>query len=171
MTEEKPAASAPVDDDVDYAGRPFGYLEPGSKTAMVCEQDASIREKISAQFKTNNFVVMEPPTFKEALQHMRYNTFDVIVLDEDFDAGTGGGNNFLNHITGLPMNIRRKTCVALLSSTLDTMDNMRAYNKSVNFIINKSGVDNAASILKRGIADNDEFYHEFKEAIRKSGKA
>ena len=69
------------------------------------------------------------------------------------------------------MNIRRKTCVVLLSSKYDTMDNMRAYNNSVNFIINKSDIGNAASILKSGIADSNEFYHEFKEAIRRSGRA
>jgi hypothetical protein len=50
------------------------------------------------------------------------------------------------------------------------MDNMRAYNKSVNLIINKKEIAEAALILKKEIAENSDFYYLFKENINKFGK-
>jgi len=50
------------------------------------------------------------------------------------------------------------------------LDNMRAYSKSVNLIINKKEITDAGIILKKEIASNKDFYFLFKTAIRKFGK-
>jgi len=68
------------------------------------------------------------------------------------------------------MPVRRQSFVVLISDIYPTMDNMRAYNKSVNLIINKKEVPEAEFILKKEIADNKDFYFLFKETIRKFGK-
>jgi len=47
---------------------------------------------------------------------------------------------------------------------------MRAYNKSVNLVINKKEIAEATIILKKEIAENTDFYYLFKESIRKFGK-
>ena len=155
---------------MDYSARPFGYLSPDKETAMVCHQDGFIRETISNALKELDYDLVEPVTFKEALRYMRFHIFDVIVLDENFDTDTWETNYVLNYIQELIMPIRRQTFVALISETYPTMDNMRAYNKSVNLIINKKEITETGLILRKEIAENNDFYFLFRENIRKFGK-
>jgi len=61
--------------------------------------------------------------------------------------------------------------VALVSERFRTMDNMAAFNKSVNIIISPKNLDDAGTILKRGISDNAAFYRIFKDTLTKAGKA
>ena len=170
MSEEKSTLDATGSEGIDYSGRPFGYLNPDNETAMICEQDPSIRDEISKALKTLNIDVVEPTTFKEALRYLRFHIFNVIVVDENFDTSVWEVNYVLNYIENSIMPVRRRTFVVLISETYPTMDNMHAYNKSVNLIINKKEIAEAALILKKEIAENSYFYYLFKENINKFGK-
>ena len=169
MSDEKIVVQ-PAQSEAEHAGRPFGYLDPESETAMICEQDPADREKISGELKKMGFVVVEPASFKEALKHMRFHIFDVIFVDENFDTGISQINNVLKYLEGLSMTVRRQTFTVLISAALDTLDNMMTYNKSVNLIINKKEIDGAGEILKRALTEHNTFYHVYKESLRKHGK-
>ena len=170
MSEEKSTLDSTGSSGIDYSGRPFGYFDPDSETAMICEQDTTIRHELSKALKTLHIDVVEPTTFKEALRYLRFHIFNVIVVDENFDTVVWEVNYVLKYIETLIMPVRRQTFVVLISETYPTMDNMRAYNKSVNLIINKKEIAEAALILKKEIADNSDFYYLFKENINKFGK-
>jgi hypothetical protein len=120
--------------------------------------------------KSLDFNVIEPVTFKEALKYLSFHTFNVIVVNENFDTGTDGVNRLLNHLEYLPMSIRRQVFVVLISSTFATMDYMHSLNKSVNLIINKDEISEMGLILKKEMEENEYFYHVFKEFNRKYGK-
>jgi hypoxanthine phosphoribosyltransferase len=169
MNEEK-SRPAPEAEAIDYSGRPFGYQDTNNETAMICEHDPVVRQKISSTLKSLDFNVVEPATFKEVLKYLNFHTFNVIVVDENFDTGTDGVNYLLNYLEQLSMSIRRQVFVVLISTTFATMDDMHAYNKSVNLIINKDEISELGLILKKEIAENDYFYHAFKEFYRKHGK-
>lgn len=168
MSDEKLTVT-PAESESDHTGRPFGYLEPGTETAMICEQDAALQDKISGELKKMGFATVEPSATRDALKYMRFHIFNIIVINEDFDTG-GKTNEVLRHLEGLSMAIRRQTFVVLISGTLDTMDNMQTYNKSVNLIINKKEIDDAGQILKRALTEHNTFYHVYKECLRKHGK-
>jgi hypothetical protein len=52
-----------------------------------------------------------------------------------------------------------------------TMDNMAAFSRSVNSVINLKNIDELGKIIKQGVADNKAFYHVFLETLQKMGKA
>ena len=171
MNEEKTTPeSAVAEEEIDYSGRPFGYKDSINETAMICEHDPVIRQKISNTLQTLNYNVIESTTFKEVLKYLTFHTFNVIVVNENFDIGTGGINNVLNHLEQLPMSTRRQIFVVLISATFATMDYMHSFNKSINLIINKDEISELALILKKEIEENEYFYHVFKEYHRKYGK-
>jgi CheY-like chemotaxis protein len=167
MTEEKSAK--PAQEGLDYSGRPFGYVAPESETVMICEQDPVIREKISNNLKKMGFEIVQPTTSKEALRYMRFHIFDIIFIDEDFDTGVWESNRILKFLEGLNMSIRREIFVVLVSTTLTTLDNMQAYNKSVNLIVNKREMGGIEQILRQSLVEYDDFYHTFKDKIHKFG--
>lgn len=170
MNEEKSTPDLAAAEEIDYSGRPFGYKDSINETAMICEHDPVIRQKISSTLKSLDYHVIEPATFKEVLKYLTFHTFNVIVVNENFDIGTGGINNVLNHLEQLPMSTRRQIFVVLISATFATMDYMHSFNKSVNLIINKDEITELALILKKEIEENEYFYHVFKEYYLKYGK-
>ena len=169
MNEEK-STPVSVAEEIDYSGRPFGYKDTINETAMICENDPVIRQKISSTLKSLDFNVIEPATFKEVLKYLNFHTFNVIVVNENFDTGAGKINNVLNYLEHLSMSTRRRIFAVLISTTFATMDYMHAFNKSVNLIINKDEITELGLILKKEIEENDYFYHAFKEFNRKYGK-
>jgi response regulator RpfG family c-di-GMP phosphodiesterase len=169
MNEEKSTPDS-VAEEIDYSGRPFGYKDAINETAMICENDSATRQKISSTLKSLDYNVIESATFKEVLKYLNFHTFNVIVVNENFDAGTQEMNNVLNYLEHLSMSTRRKIFVVLISTTFATMDYMHAYNKSVNLIINKDEINELGLILKKEMEENNYFYHTFKEFNRKYGK-
>ena len=97
MKEEKSTPDS-VAEEIDYSGRPFGYKDTNNETAMICENDPDIRQKISSALKSLDFNVIEAATFKEVLKYLNFHTFNVIVVNENFDTETEGINNVLNYL-------------------------------------------------------------------------
>jgi len=134
---------------------------------MVCVSDSVIREKISDALKTIDFNVIEPTKIKEALKNLNFHTFNLVAVDENFDAGHDGTNQILKYLESLSMAIRRKIFVVLISANLATMDYMYTLNKSVNLIVNKEDIAEIGLILKKEIEENEYFYHVFKKFYHK----
>ncbi len=153
----------------DASDRPFDFVEIGVGTALVCETDRAAREKISSALKGMGYQVTEPTSMKDAAKNMRFHTYDVVVLNENFDTANPDANAILSSLANLNSGARRQMFVALLSSRSRTMDNMTAFNKSVNVIINMKNIDDVGIILRRSFNDNAAFYHVFKEVLKKKG--
>jgi hypothetical protein len=71
----------------------------------------------------------------------------------------------------MPMATRRNIFVALISERFRTMDNMTAFQKSVNIIINTKNMEDFGKIFSRGVTDHEYFYRVFRESMKKMGRA
>jgi CheY-like chemotaxis protein len=171
MEEEKTLLKEVVSEGYDAADRPFDFVEEGGATALICESDPTLREKISDILKDFGYLITAATVAKDALKAMRFHVFDVVVLNELFDAADPQANGVLRYLEDMPMTTRRRFFVALVSSQFRTMDNMAAFNGSVNIIINLKNIDEMGKIIKQGVADNKAFYHVFQETLQKMGKA
>lgn len=148
----------------DAADKPFDFIEEEGKTALICESDALIREKMRPTLDILEYHVTEAPHSREALKKMRYHTYDLIVLNEYFDTQDPDANPVLIYLERLNMEIRRNIFLTLLSSRFRTMDHMTAFQRSVNMIMNTRNIDDFDKILQRGMADYGLFYKVFKES-------
>jgi DNA-binding NtrC family response regulator len=171
MEEEKTLLKEVASEGYDAADRPFDFVEEGGATALICESDPTVREKISGILKEFGYQITAAAVAKDALKAMRFHVFDVVVLNELFDAADPQANGVLCYLEDMPMTTRRRFFVALVSSQFRTMDNMAAFNGSVNIIINLKNIDEMGKIIKQGVADNKAFYHVFQETLQKMGKA
>jgi CheY-like chemotaxis protein len=170
MEEQKTLANEIASAGYDAADRPFDFVGEGSATALVCESDPVVREKIGSSLKELGYQITAAATAKEALKAMRFHVFDCIVVDELFETPDPQANTVLQYLEGMAMTTRRKMFVALLSSQFRTMDNMAAFNRSVNIVVNMKSIDDIGKIIKQGVADNKAFYHIFQETLQKMGK-
>jgi CheY-like chemotaxis protein len=168
MEEEQKSVNAAGTDTYDSSDRPFDFVEENAETALICESDPVLKEKISAALKTLGYQITEVATARDALKSMRFHVYDLVILNENFDS-TDQAGAVLNNLANLNMSTRRQIFVALISNQFRTSDNMAAFNKSVNLIINTANIDDIDAIIKRGVADNNAFYHVFKDTLKKKG--
>lgn len=170
MQDEKTLLNQVDESLYDAADKPFDFVEEEGETALICESDPSIREKISAAMKLLGYMITEATSAKDALKKMRFHTYEVVVLDERFDTITPDENDVLRYLESLSMATRRDIFVALITERFRSMDNMAAFNKSVNLVINTKNINDVATIMKRGVSENTAFYRVFKESMQKLGK-
>jgi predicted Zn finger-like uncharacterized protein len=172
---EPPAPASLVEDVAagayDAAERPFDFLEEGARTAIVCENDPEYQVKILDALQSLGFYITQAPSARDLLKRMRFHAFDLVVLNEHFDASDPDRNNVLQYLERMPMATRRDTFVVLITKRFRTMDNMAAFRKSVNLVVNVANLDALVRILKRGISDHQNFYRPFREGLVRIGRA
>lgn len=178
--EAAPAPAAPPDtadafndidsDTYDASEKPFDFVEEEGKTALVCDSDADIKKAVTEALELMDYHITYAENIRDALTKMRYHNYDMILLNETFDSPNPDENAVLVYLERQPMTVRRETFVALISSRYRTMDNMMAFNKSVNLILNTENIENCEKVLKRAIADNDLFYRVYRDAQKETGK-
>ncbi|MBN1613429.1 MAG: hypothetical protein JW950_03075 [Deltaproteobacteria bacterium] len=155
----------------DAADRPFDFVEMGSKTVLICEKDDALRQTIRDAMTSLDYQTTEVTSARDALKSMRFHVYDVIIVNDSFDRSNPGANDVLKYLENLNMATRRQIFVALLSDQYRTMDNMAAFNRSVNITINLKSLDEIGQIVTQGKADNDYFFHTFNETLKKVGRA
>jgi len=151
--------------------RPFDFLEEGAETALICEPDASANGKIHTALENLGYQVTTPKNARDVLKKMRFHVYDLVVINETFDARDPDQNNILRHLERMNMSMRRDMFVVLISDRFRTMDNMTAFNKSVNLIINSTNIDEIEKIIKKGITDHFGFYKIYRDSLLKAGRA
>lgn len=171
MEEQKTLLNEVELEEYDAGDKPFDFLEEGGETALVCESDPVVREKISDSLKNLGYQITAPEKAKDALKAMRFHLFDLVVVNERFDTTNPDTNDVLQYLENLNMTTRRRFFMALISEKYRTMDNMAAFNRSVNLVVNLKNIDDVGKIIKQGVADNRAFYHIFQETLVKMGKA
>ena len=155
----------------DAEEKPFDFVEEGAQTALLCEPDPDIRAKLRSALEDLGYHATEPKSPIDALKQMRFHVFDVVVLNEMFGTQNPDENNIHRYLDRLAMETRRNIFVALITDRFRSSDNMQAFNKSVNIIINLKNIDDFQKILKAAIADNVAFYRVFRDALIKTGRS
>lgn len=166
----QPAPMATEGDPGDAYGGAFDFIEEEGKTALLCLQDPEHWEQTAEVLDLMEFHATAAENATEALKKIQYHTYDLVVLDENFDTENPDANAILAHLSRLDMAVRRNIFVALISCRHKTLDAMATFHRSVNLVINTSHMGDIGRILERGIAENELFYQPFREALKNTGR-
>lgn len=161
-----PAGKSAGEEAYDAAEKPFDFIEEDALTALICEPDPAIRDKVSSVLELMEYHLTTVSSTREALKKMRYHNYNVVVVNESFDTSTPETNGVLPFLERLPMTTRRELFVCLITSRYRTMDHMLALNKSVNMILNVKNINDFGKILSTAITENDIFYRAYKETAK-----
>jgi predicted Zn finger-like uncharacterized protein len=153
------------------ADRPFDFIEEEGKTALICESDPRLRQAIRGGLESMEYQLTEADNARDALKRMRYHSYDILVVNDDFDTDNPETNGVLIYLERLSMSVRRGIYVIMVSSRHRTMDNMTAFLKSVNLIVNTNNIGDFGKILGRGLTEYLTFYRLFREKLKDTGRA
>jgi len=158
------------DENYDASEKPFDFLEEEGNTAMICEGNPAVIQKIREVLEVMEYHVTVAETVRDALRKMKYHLYDLILVNEKFDGTEPDSNGIMIYLERLNMDVRRNIFVGLLTDRFSTMDNMAAFLKSVNVTIHLRDINSIDRILSRGISENELFYTIYKESMKKTGR-
>ena len=106
-----------------------------------------------------------------AVHKMKFTHFHFVALNENFGNVALDESPIYQTMIEIPMVTRRNIFFALVGTNFKSLNNMQAYQKSANVVINEKDLEKLGDILKKSISENEIFYKVYKEtlnAVRKS---
>ena len=147
-------------------GRKLPYARPiwDQRKVLVCVPEDS-RESVARGLAANGYQVFVANDARQAVDRMRENVLDVVLLDPRFDPVEQGPVFVTREVNILRPAQRRRLFFVLLSPTLRTMDAHSAFLNNVNAIINVSEIDELPSLLERRVREYNELYKDFNSTL------
>lgn len=160
----------------------FGYGdETGDESLVFFEEDVRLAlimvgnedhaEKIKSVVEELGYKCASAPTTRDALGKMRFHHFDFIFLSDGFDGQELEHSPVLNYLNHLNIFLRRRIFLVLMSDQFKSLDEMMAFSRSANAVINPKDLGRLSGILKKAISDNEKFYKVFMDTLVGIGKA
>ena len=133
------------------------------RKALVCTGEV-YREVIARKLTQSGFQVYVADDTRQAIETMRANKMDVVLLEPQFDPSEQGSVFVVREINVLRPPQRRRLFFVLVSPSLRTMDAHAAFLNNVNVIVNINDIEELPRILEVALREYNELYREFYSA-------
>jgi predicted Zn finger-like uncharacterized protein len=142
------------------------YARPSwdPRKALVCVPEEH-RESVARSLAENGYQVFVAEDARQAVDRMRENPLDVVLLDPRFDPVEQGPVFVTREVNILRPAQRRRLFFVLLSPSLRTMDAHTAFLNNVNAIINVGEIDELPSLIERRVREFNELYKDFNTTL------
>ncbi len=130
------------------------------RKALVCAPEEN-REDVARSLAANGYKVFVARDTRQAIERMRENQLDVVILDSRFDPVEQGTIFVTREISILRPAQRRRVFFVLLSPSLRTMDPHAAFLNNVNAIINLNELVELPRLVDHRLREYNELYKNF----------
>ena len=134
------------------------------RKALVCTAE-NYRETVGQCLSESGCQVYVAEDTRQAIETMRSNKMDVVVLESQFDPTEQGLAFVTREINVLRPTQRRRVFFVLLSPSLRTMDAHAAFLSNVNLVVNLADVDELHRIMEVALREYNELYRGFNAAF------
>ena len=152
------------DDDEDLV-----IYDEGDQLALVL--DDNNKEIWTKALEEKEFKIQYAKSPEHAVHKMKFTHFHFVALNENFGNVALDENPLYRSIIELPMVTRRNIFFALAGANFKSLNNMQAFQKRANVVINEKDMEKLGDILKKSISENEIFYKVYKETLHAMGKA
>jgi predicted Zn finger-like uncharacterized protein len=134
------------------------------RRVLICATEAR-RELIARRLDESGYQVFVAADTRQAVERMRENQLEVVLLDPEFDMVEQGAAFVTREVNILRPAQRRRLFFGLLSPSLRTLDAHGAFLSNANLTVNLTDLEEIPAILDRAIRDYNELYTEFFDAL------
>lgn len=144
--------------------------QPGSRPAwdqrkaLVCTGE-QYRETIAQLLTESGYQVFVAEETRQAVETMRSNKMDVVLLEPQFDQAEQGAAFVTREINVLRPPQRRRIFFVLLTPSMRTMDAHAAFLSNVNLVVNLADMDELHHIMDVALGEYNELYRDFNAAF------
>jgi hypothetical protein len=143
--------------------------EEGDQLALVLDEQN--QSAWTEALESRDYKIQYAKSPEHAAHKMKFTHFHFVALNENYGGKGLDKNPVYQSLIELPMVTRRNIFLALLGTSFKTLNNMQAFQKSVNVVINEKDINKLGDVLKKSVSENEIFYKVFKETLHSMGKA
>jgi len=134
------------------------------RQVLVCAAE-SRRESIARQLAEKSYEVFVAEDTRQAVERMRLNQLQVVLLDPEFDPSEQGAAFVTREVNILPPARRRRLFFGLLSPSLRTLDAHAAFLHNANLTVNLNDLEELPTVLDDAIREYNELYSDFYRVL------
>jgi predicted Zn finger-like uncharacterized protein len=134
------------------------------RKALVCTSEPH-RDSIARKLTQIGFQVYVAEDTRQAVETMRANKMDAVLLEPQFDTAEQGSVFVIREINILRPPQRRRLFFILISPSLRTMDAHAAFLNNVNAVVNVADLEELPRIMEVALREYNELYREFYGAF------
>jgi predicted Zn finger-like uncharacterized protein len=134
------------------------------RRVLVCVAPAR-RETIARALVEENYQVYVAEDTSQAIERMREEQMDIVILEQDFDAVEQGAAFVTSEINALRPALRRRLIFVHISPTARTLDSHAAFVHNVNVVVNSADIESLPQVLERTLRDFNDLYKDFNAAL------
>jgi len=149
------------------ASQTVGHRNWEDRCVLVCASPES-RFAVARVLVENGYEVYVAEDTTQAIERMRENKIDVVLLDPAFDPQEQGAAFIKREISALRPAARRRIFFVLLSADLRTGDPHHAFVSHANMAVNPADLEELPMMLDHGIRDFTDLYRDFDKAVQLS---
>ena len=145
------------------AENPMARPSWDKRKALVCTSEP-YRELVACKLSDSGFQVFMAEDTRQAVETMRANKMDMVLLEPQFDQAEQGLAFVIREINVLRPPQRRRLFFVLLSPSMRTMDAHAAFLSNVNAVVNLADIEELPRILEVALREFNELYRDFYAA-------
>ncbi|HJU92520.1 MAG TPA: zinc-ribbon domain-containing protein [Pyrinomonadaceae bacterium] len=134
------------------------------RKVLICTSEL-YRDVVARKLTDNGFQVFVAEDTRQAVETMRANKMDVVLLEPQFDPAEQGSVFVIREINILRPPQRRRLFFVLLSPSLRTLDAHAAFLNNVNAVVNINDIEELPRIMEVALREFNELYREFYSAF------
>ncbi|HWS87277.1 MAG TPA: zinc-ribbon domain-containing protein [Pyrinomonadaceae bacterium] len=134
------------------------------RRALICAGSAFGGDAARALSQTG-YDVSVAADAAQAVERMREDQLDVLVLDPEFDPRSQGSMAVGREVTSMRTSERRRMVFVLLTNTARTGDAHAAFLAGANLVVQMKEVADLPRALEKNIRDLNELYRDFNRAL------
>jgi len=134
------------------------------RKALICVSPL-YSEVMARALAKNDYHVFVAGDMTQAVESMREDKMDVVILDPEFDPVEQGAAFVTREVNTLRSAERRRLFFVHFSPTVRTLDTHAAFINNVNLVVNPVDIENLPQALERAIRDYNELYRELNAAL------
>ncbi len=135
------------------------------RRALVCVAEGAQREAVARALAQNDYQTFVAEDVTQALERMREERMDVVLLDKDFDPLEQGAAFVTREVTALRPVERRRLFFVSLNASARTSDAHAAFINNVNLVVNPADIEKLPRALERAVRDYNDLYSDFNSAL------
>src|SRR5215212_11979854 len=134
------------------------------RKALVCTSEP-YRDVLARKLSEVGCQVFVAEETRQAVETMRANKLDVVLLEPQFDPDEQGSIFVSREISVMRPPQRRRLFFVLLSPSLRTMDAHAAFLNNVNTVVNVTDIEELHRVMEIALREYNELYREFYSAF------
>lgn len=152
----------------------FEFVGKTDKPALIAFTTPDWLESAKCALLELGYKVHTAATHSDFLIRYSSTQYQVVVVEELFNANTVEENLTLKGLENMPSSQRRHTTVLLVGESFQTFVPMEAFKHSVHAVINSSELFLLKQLVEKAVCDNENFLRSFRDVQNRlfsSGRA